>query len=46
VDDTITQPAFNHNATRVVLVGLIARSFGLATGVGLAILLASALFAL
>jgi len=34
----------NHKATTVVVVGLIARSFGLATGIALAILLASALF--
>jgi hypothetical protein len=34
----------NHKATTVVVFGLIARSFGLATGVALAILLASALF--
>jgi hypothetical protein len=34
----------NHRATTVVVFGLIARSFGLAAGVGLAILLASALF--
>ena len=34
----------NHKATTVVLVGLIVRSFGLAAGVGLGILLASELF--
>jgi len=43
----VNQPAaahHSHKATTVVVVGLIARSFGLATGVALAILLASALF--
>lgn len=46
----INEPvAAQHNhkaqkATTVVVVGLIARSFGLAAGVALAILLASALF--
>ena len=43
----INQPVaahLNHKATTVVVFGLIARSFGLAAGVALAILLASALF--
>ena len=43
----INQPLaspLNHKATTGVLVGLIARSFGLAAGVGLGILLASSLF--
>ena len=39
-----TLPIVDHKATTSVLLGLIARSFGLAAGVGLAILLASALF--
>ncbi len=34
----------NHSATTVVLLGLIMRSFGLATCIGLGILLMSALF--
>jgi hypothetical protein len=36
----------NHAATSAVLLGLVMRSFGLATGVGLGILLVSALFSL
>ena len=36
----------NHAETSAVLFGLVVRSFGLATGVGLGILLVSALFSL
>jgi hypothetical protein len=45
VEDTANQPRVNHKGTTVVLVGLIARSLGLAACIGLAILLASALLA-
>lgn len=34
----------NHLATTTVLVSLIVRSFGVATGIGIGILLAAALF--
>ena len=39
-----TENSINHAATTAVLLGLIVRSFGLATGVALGILAMSALF--
>jgi hypothetical protein len=45
VEHFITQPTVNQRGATVVLVGLIVRSFGLAAGLGLGILLAAAFFA-
>jgi hypothetical protein len=42
----VNENGVNHAATSAALLGLVMRSFGLATGVGLGILLVTALFSL
>jgi hypothetical protein len=42
----VNENGVNHAATSAVLLGLVVRSFGLATGVGFGILVVTALFSL